>query len=131
MHTTDTTRIDDRNVCPRVLHGKQCVWLPTSSEYGHVSFRVPTTLHRRQFTHSNYSNKVRTMPQIKISEIRELSNEELQVRLRDLKQEGLNLRLQQSTGQLENSARLRLVRRESARVMTVLSERRNQVPETE
>ena len=71
------------------------------------------------------------MPQIKISEIRELSTEELQVRLRDLKQEGLDLRLQQSTGQLENSARLRLVRRESARVMTVLSERRNQVPETE
>ena len=71
------------------------------------------------------------MPQIKISEIRELSNEELQVRLRDLKQEGLNLRLQQSTGHLENSARLRLVRRESARVMTALSERRNQVPETE
>jgi len=71
------------------------------------------------------------MPQIKISEIRELSNDELQVRLRDLKQEGLNLRLQQSTGQLENSARLRLVRRESARVMTALSERRNQVPETE
>ena len=67
------------------------------------------------------------MPQIKISEIRELSTEELQVRLRDLKQEGLNLRLQQSTGQLENSARLRLVRRESARVMTVLSERRHQV----
>ncbi len=71
------------------------------------------------------------MPQIKISEIRELSTEELQVRLRDLKQEGLNLRLQQSTGQLENSARLRLVRRESARVMTVLSERRNQVSATE
>ena len=67
------------------------------------------------------------MPQIKISEIRELSTEELQVRLRDLKQEGLNLRLQQSTGQLENSARLRLVRRESAHVMTVLSERRHQV----
>ena len=51
------------------------------------------------------------MPQIKITEIRELSTEELQVRLRDLKQERLNLRLQQSTGQLENSARLRLVRR--------------------
>ena len=66
------------------------------------------------------------MPQIKISELRELSTEELQVRLRDLKQERLNLRLQQSTGQLENSARLRLVRREAARVMTTLSERRNQ-----
>ena len=71
------------------------------------------------------------MPQIKISEIRELSTEELQVRLRDLKQEGLNLRLQQSTGQLENSARLRLVRREAARVMTVLSERRHQVATSE
>ncbi len=71
------------------------------------------------------------MPQIKITEIRELSTEELQVRLRDLKQEGLNLRLQQSTGQLENSARLRLVRREAARVMTVLSERRHQVTASE
>ena len=71
------------------------------------------------------------MPQIKISEIRELSTEELQVRLRDLKQEGLNLRLQQSTGQLENSARLRLVRREAARVMTVLSERRRQAATSE
>lgn len=71
------------------------------------------------------------MPQEKISAIRELSNEELQVRLRDLKQEGLNLRLQQSTGQLENSARLKLVRREAARVMTVLNERRTQAPATE
>jgi large subunit ribosomal protein L29 len=71
------------------------------------------------------------MPQIKIREIRELSTEELQVRLRDLKQEGLNLRLQQSTGQLENSARLRLVRREAARVMTTLSERRNQTVASE
>ncbi len=71
------------------------------------------------------------MPQIKIREIRELSTEELQARLRDLKQEALNLRLQQSTGQLENSARLRLVRREAARVMTVLSERRRQAATSE
>lgn len=62
----------------------------------------------------------------KITEIRELSSEELQARLRDLKQEGLNLRLQQVTGQLENSARLKLVRREVARVMTVLTERKKQ-----
>jgi large subunit ribosomal protein L29 len=66
------------------------------------------------------------MPQVKIKEIRELSNEELQSRLRDLKQESMNLRLQQATGQLENSARLRLVRREVAKVMTVLSERKHQ-----
>ncbi len=62
----------------------------------------------------------------KITEIRELSTEELQGRLRDLKQESLNLRLQQSTGQLENSARIKLVRREIARVMTILNERRKQ-----
>ena len=43
------------------------------------------------------------MPQAKITEIRELSTEELQSRLRDLKQEGLNLRLQTATGQLENT----------------------------
>ena len=66
------------------------------------------------------------MSQVKIKEIRELSNEELQSRLRDLKQESMNLRLQQATGQLENSARLRLVRREVAKVMTVLSERKHQ-----
>ena len=66
------------------------------------------------------------MPLTKITEIRELSSEELQGRLRDLKQESLNLRLQQATGQLENSARIRLVRREVAQVMTVLHERKRQ-----
>ena len=66
------------------------------------------------------------MPLTKISEIRELSSEELQGRLRDLKQESLNLRLQQATGQLENTARIRLVRREVAQVMTVLNERKRQ-----
>ena len=62
----------------------------------------------------------------KISEIRELSNDELQTRLGDLKQESLNLRLQQVTGQLENSARIRQVRREVAQIMTVLNERHSQ-----
>ena len=65
------------------------------------------------------------MPQTKIKEIRELTVEELGRRLRELKQEALNLRLQQTTGQLENTARIRIVRRETARVNTVLSERRN------
>ena len=58
-------------------------------------------------------------------EIRELSVDELSVRLRDLKQEALNLRLQQATGQLENTARRRLVRREIAQVMTILNELKN------
>jgi len=64
------------------------------------------------------------MPQPKAKEIRELTVEELGDRLRELKQEALNLRLQQATGQLENTARLRLVKTETARVLTILSERR-------
>jgi len=66
------------------------------------------------------------MAQTKISEIRELSTEELTSSLRDLKQEALNLRLQQATGQLENTARRRLVRRETARVQTILKQRAQQ-----
>lgn len=65
------------------------------------------------------------MPQTKIKDIRELSVKELESKLRDLKEEGFNLRLQQATGQLENSARIRVVRREAARIQTVLTERRN------
>jgi large subunit ribosomal protein L29 len=57
----------------------------------------------------------------KAKEINELTKDELNVRLRDLKQEALNLRLQQVTGQLTNSARIRTVRRETARVMTALT----------
>jgi len=64
------------------------------------------------------------MAQTKFTEIKELSTEELTSRLRDLKQEALNLRLQQATGQLENTARRRLVRRETARVQTVLTQLR-------
>jgi len=64
------------------------------------------------------------MAQTKITEIRELTTEELTSRLRDPKQEALNLRLQQATGQLENTARRKHVRREVARVQSILSERR-------
>jgi large subunit ribosomal protein L29 len=57
----------------------------------------------------------------KAKDIRELSADELQVKLRDLKQEALNLRLQKATGQLENTARVRQVRRETAQVMTAIT----------
>lgn len=57
----------------------------------------------------------------KTKDTRELSPGELQTSLRDLKQESLNLRLQQATGQLENPARIRVVRRETARVLTALA----------
>ena len=62
---------------------------------------------------------------MKIKELRESSVEELSTRRRDLKQEALNLRIQQSTGggQLENPARLTQIRREIARIETIITER--------
>jgi len=57
----------------------------------------------------------------KAKDINELTADELTARLRDLKQEALNLRLQKATGQLENSARIRQVRRETAQVMTAVT----------
>ena len=69
---------------------------------------------------------ITTMAQTKITEIRELTTEELTRSLMDLKQEALNLRMQQATGQLENTSRRRLVRREIARVQTILTQRRQQ-----
>lgn len=68
----------------------------------------------------------------KIKELRELSIDELATRRRDLKEETLHLRVQQESGQLENSARLRQIRRGVSRIETILSERRlaagNEVP---
>lgn len=62
---------------------------------------------------------------MKIKELRELGSDELATRRRDLKEESLNLRVQQESGQLENPARIRTIRREVAQIETLLSERRN------
>ncbi|MBL9117827.1 MAG: 50S ribosomal protein L29 [Verrucomicrobiaceae bacterium] len=59
----------------------------------------------------------------KIKELREMSVEELSKHRKDLLQEALHLRLQQQSGQLENPSRLRLIRREVARVVTLINER--------
>jgi large subunit ribosomal protein L29 len=61
---------------------------------------------------------------MKIKELREMSVEELATRRRDLKEETLNLRVQQQSGQLENPSRIRQVRREVAKIETVLSSKR-------
>ena len=60
---------------------------------------------------------------MKVSEIRELSNQELQDKIRELKEELFNLRFQMATGQQENTMRLGDVRRSIARIKTVLRER--------
>jgi large subunit ribosomal protein L29 len=56
-------------------------------------------------------------------ELRELTDEDLQDKLRESKEELFNLRFQTATGQLTNNRRLRTVRQEIARVYTVLRER--------
>lgn len=57
--------------------------------------------------------------------ISELSADELQVRLKELKHEALNLRLQRATGSLENPARIQTVRRETARVLTAVTAKKS------
>lgn len=59
----------------------------------------------------------------RIQEFRDLTDEELRQRLQSLRQEMLNLRLQGQVGQLENPARIRLVRRNIARALTLTAER--------
>ncbi len=59
----------------------------------------------------------------KPAELRELSDPELVERLREAKAELFNLRVQNATGQLDNHRRLRVVRREIARIYTIIRER--------
>ena len=57
------------------------------------------------------------------SELRELADDELVLRLREAKEELFNLRFQMATGQMDNNRRLRTVRRDIARIYTVMRER--------
>ncbi|MCF6444288.1 50S ribosomal protein L29 [Nereida sp. MMG025] len=56
-------------------------------------------------------------------ELREKTPDQLREELANLKKEGFNLRFQQATGQLENTARMRAVKRDAARVKTILNEK--------
>ena len=62
---------------------------------------------------------------MKMSEIKDLTMTELSAKSRDLRQEIFNLRLQQASSQLEKPARLRLLRRDIARLETRISQLRN------
>lgn len=61
---------------------------------------------------------------MKSEEVRAKSADELQEKLMSLKKEAFNLRFQQATGQLENTSRVGQVRRDIARVKTVINEQR-------
>ena len=63
------------------------------------------------------------MPNKAAMQVRELTDAELETRLAESKQELFNLRFQNVTGQLDNSARIGQVRRDVARIETILRQR--------
>ncbi|MEM7288922.1 MAG: 50S ribosomal protein L29 [Pseudomonadota bacterium] len=62
---------------------------------------------------------------MKASDLRLKTPDELTDELESLKKEQFNLRFQQATGQLENSARMRQVRRDIARIQTIAAEKQS------
>jgi large subunit ribosomal protein L29 len=60
---------------------------------------------------------------LKARQLRDLSNDELERKLHETRQELFNLRFQAATGSHENTARLRLAKREIARILTIRQER--------
>ncbi len=60
-------------------------------------------------------------------ELRELTDEELEHKLAETRQELFNLRFQGATGALENTARLKLAKREIARILTIRNDRQGRL----
>lgn len=60
---------------------------------------------------------------MKSKDIRELSPDEIRKKLRDLRDELVNLRVRKQTGQVENPSRIRTVRRDIARLETILKQK--------
>ena len=61
---------------------------------------------------------------MKSADVRAKTDDELKDQLGDLRKEQFNLRFQRASGQLENTSRVRQIRRDIARIMTVLGERK-------
>lgn len=62
---------------------------------------------------------------MKANEIRNLTTTEIEAKINELKDELFNLRFQLATGQLENTSRIREVRKSIARMKTIINEREN------
>ncbi len=60
---------------------------------------------------------------MKVSELKELAVDELQRKEQDLRKELFNLRFQQATGEIENPMRIRAIRKNIARVLTLIGEK--------
>lgn len=68
---------------------------------------------------------------MKADELRDLTSEELLDRLRETRKQLFNLRFQHATGQLDNNRKLKLVRQDIARIMTIQNEREFESTEAE
>jgi len=64
---------------------------------------------------------------MKISEIREQTKEELEAKLVDIKKSIFNLKFQKATGQLENPVKIRNLRKDIARIKTLLREKSSSI----
>ena len=60
---------------------------------------------------------------MKMSDVRALSSDQIKDEILKLRKEQLNLRFQKATGQLDNTSRVRVVRRDIARIQTVLTQK--------
>ncbi len=67
---------------------------------------------------------------MKASEIRQLSDEEIKQRIKELEEELFNLRFQKALGQLEKPHRFKMIRKDIARMKTILRERELQREKT-
>ncbi|MCP2519777.1 50S ribosomal protein L29 [Candidatus Aminicenantes bacterium AC-708-M15] len=63
---------------------------------------------------------------MRASELRELSEEELQNKEKELKEQLFKLKIQHSLGQLDNPMKMKLIKRDIARIKTILNERRRE-----
>ena len=84
-----------------------------------ISTRFPVTLNKSRGW-LVFDERKRRM---NAHELRDKTPDQLREQLTALKKEAFNLRFQQATGQLENTARVRVVRRDVARVMSILNEK--------
>ncbi|PID30084.1 MAG: 50S ribosomal protein L29 [Candidatus Cloacimonadota bacterium] len=60
---------------------------------------------------------------MKMSELRELSNEEINIKLEELREEAFNLRFNKAMNRLENPGRIKVVKKDIARIHTLITER--------
>jgi len=90
----------------------------------------PVYARRSSSLHRNQGDPSRGLPVMlkkehgmNAAELRDKTPDQLREQLEGLKKEAFNLRFQKATGQMENTARMRIVRRDAARVKTILNEK--------